>query len=79
MVMEIDLGPAARAFRDELRQWLEANKPEELIGVDAERAALMGEQPAVRAGSRSSARPGTSACRGPRSTAAAGCRASRSR
>ena len=26
--MEIDLGPKAKAFRDELRQWLEANRPE---------------------------------------------------
>jgi len=26
--MELDLGPKARAFRDELRQWLEANKPD---------------------------------------------------
>ncbi len=26
--MEIDLGPKAKAFRDELRQWLEANKPD---------------------------------------------------
>ena len=25
--MEIDLGPKAKAFRDELRQWLEANRP----------------------------------------------------
>ena len=33
--MEIDLGPAARQFRDELRGWLEANRPEELIGVES--------------------------------------------
>ncbi len=26
--MEIDLGPKPKAFRDELRQWLEANKPD---------------------------------------------------
>jgi len=38
--MEIDLGPEAQKFRDELREWLEANKPEELIGVDAERASF---------------------------------------
>ena len=25
--MEIDLGPKAQAFRDELREWLEANRP----------------------------------------------------
>ena len=47
--MEIDLGPSARAFRDELRGWLEANRPEELLGVDTERAQLMGGTPAVRA------------------------------
>src|SRR5918996_1686384 len=29
MPMEIDLGPEAEKFRDELRQWLEANKPED--------------------------------------------------
>ena len=28
--MEIDLGPAAEKFRDELRQWLEANRPDDL-------------------------------------------------
>jgi alkylation response protein AidB-like acyl-CoA dehydrogenase len=49
MGMEIDLGPAARAFRDELREWLEANRPDDLLGVDAERAQLMGGTPAVRA------------------------------
>jgi alkylation response protein AidB-like acyl-CoA dehydrogenase len=37
MALELDLGPNARKFRDELREWLEANKPEELVGVDAER------------------------------------------
>src|SRR5688572_24991692 len=47
MALEIDLGPNARAFRDELRQWLEANTPEALIGVDAERAALMERSKAV--------------------------------
>ena len=40
MPMELDLGPSARAFRDEVRGWLEANRPEELVGVDAERLAL---------------------------------------
>jgi alkylation response protein AidB-like acyl-CoA dehydrogenase len=34
MPMELDLGPAASKFRDELRQWLEANRPAELDGVD---------------------------------------------
>jgi alkylation response protein AidB-like acyl-CoA dehydrogenase len=33
MAMELDLGPQAAAFRDELRQWLEANLPE---GFDPE-------------------------------------------
>ena len=40
MTMEIDLGPQAKTFRDELRGWLEANRPEDLIGVDADRAAM---------------------------------------
>jgi hypothetical protein len=39
MSMELDVGPSARAFRDEVRGWLEANRPEELMGVDAERLA----------------------------------------
>jgi hypothetical protein len=33
MPAELDLGPSARAFRDEVRGWLEANRPEELAGV----------------------------------------------
>src|SRR6266508_4567487 len=40
MPMEVDLGPSARAFRDEVRGWLEANRPEDLMGVDAEQIAL---------------------------------------
>jgi alkylation response protein AidB-like acyl-CoA dehydrogenase len=36
MATELDLGPAARAFRDEVRGWLEANRPEELLGVETE-------------------------------------------
>ena len=40
MPMELDLGPSARAFRDEVRGWLEANRPEDLMGVDAEQLAL---------------------------------------
>ena len=47
--MEIDLGPAARAFRDELRQWLEANRPDELVGVDVERAAQAARDPNIEA------------------------------
>ncbi len=30
---DLDLGPRARAFREELRGWLEANVPEQLVGV----------------------------------------------
>ncbi|MGH9301195.1 MAG: acyl-CoA dehydrogenase family protein [Acidimicrobiales bacterium] len=37
--MELDLGPTARRFRDELREWLVANRPEDLVGVGAERMA----------------------------------------
>ena len=46
MTLEIDLGPTARAFRDELRQWLEVNRPEELVGVELERASF-GHVPGV--------------------------------
>jgi alkylation response protein AidB-like acyl-CoA dehydrogenase len=49
MALEIDLGPSARAFRDEVRGWLEANRPEELIGVEAERASFGTETPALKA------------------------------
>jgi alkylation response protein AidB-like acyl-CoA dehydrogenase len=35
MPMEIDLGPEAEKFRDELREWLEANTPE---GIDPDAA-----------------------------------------
>ena len=49
MALEIDLGPQARAFRDEVRQWLEANRPDELIGVDVERAAMAYGDPAIQA------------------------------
>ena len=49
MAMEIDLGPQAQKFRDELRQWLEANRPEDLVGVDEERAAMMERSAAVEA------------------------------
>jgi hypothetical protein len=48
MTMEIDLGPEAQKFRDELRQWLEANLPEELVGVDAERASFGANAGAVK-------------------------------
>jgi alkylation response protein AidB-like acyl-CoA dehydrogenase len=42
MTLDIDLGPRARAFRDEVRQWLEANRPEELVGVEADVAMRRG-------------------------------------
>ena len=38
MTLELDLGPAAQAFREELRVWLDANKPAELIGVSSDMA-----------------------------------------
>src|SRR3954453_9199976 len=49
MTMEIDLGPEAQKFRDELRQWLDANRPEELIGLDDERAAFGADDGPVKA------------------------------
>jgi len=39
MPMEIDLGPEAEAFRDELRRWLAANRPEGFGDAD-ERTAM---------------------------------------
>ncbi|MBV8960347.1 MAG: acyl-CoA dehydrogenase family protein, partial [Actinobacteria bacterium] len=47
MTMTLDLGPQAQKFRNEVREWLEANAPEELIGVDVERASY-GNVPGVR-------------------------------
>ncbi|HZQ84678.1 MAG TPA: acyl-CoA dehydrogenase family protein [Acidimicrobiales bacterium] len=47
MSMTLDLGPQAQKFRNEVREWLEANAPEELIGVDVERASY-GNVPGVR-------------------------------
>jgi alkylation response protein AidB-like acyl-CoA dehydrogenase len=41
MSMEIDLGPAAQKFRDELRGWLEANKPDRPEADDADEVAIM--------------------------------------
>jgi alkylation response protein AidB-like acyl-CoA dehydrogenase len=46
MTMEIDLGPQAEKFRDEVRQWLEANAPDSMVGIDDERAAY-GDAPGV--------------------------------
>lgn len=52
MALEIDLGPSAKAFRDEVRGWLEANRPEDLLGVDNERAGFGVETPALKAWSQ---------------------------
>lgn len=49
MVMEIDLGPEAAAFRDEVRQWLEANKPDGLDGGEDEQVVMARGGPAVKA------------------------------
>src|SRR3954467_105151 len=48
MPMELDLGPEATKFRDEVRAWLEANRPEELVGVDEQRASF-GNVPGIEA------------------------------
>jgi alkylation response protein AidB-like acyl-CoA dehydrogenase len=42
MAMEVDLGPEAEAFRDELRQWLEANRPDGLDPDAGERGVGAG-------------------------------------
>jgi hypothetical protein len=42
MPMEVDLGPGAETFRDELRQWLEANRPEGLHPEAGERGVTGG-------------------------------------
>jgi alkylation response protein AidB-like acyl-CoA dehydrogenase len=36
MPLQLDLGPAAQAFREEVRTWLASNAPKELIGVSSE-------------------------------------------
>jgi alkylation response protein AidB-like acyl-CoA dehydrogenase len=48
MPIEIELGPRAEKFRDEVRQWLEANRPEGLDDAD-ERALMMQGGGAIRA------------------------------
>ena len=48
MTMELDLGPAAKKFRDEVRGFLEAHQPEGLDGLDDEQAAFS-DTPAARA------------------------------
>ncbi len=40
MPTQLDPGPSVRAFRHEVRGWLEANRPEELVGVEAEQLVL---------------------------------------
>lgn len=42
MPLEIDLGPEALAFREEVREWLAKNAPQELLGMDAEEANRSG-------------------------------------
>lgn len=42
MPLELDLGPAAQAFRTELRTWLEVNMPQELVGVTSDQLARGG-------------------------------------
>jgi hypothetical protein len=49
MPMEIQLGPAAQRFRDELRQWLEANSPTDLDDDIDRRRLLMQGGPAITA------------------------------
>jgi len=48
MPLELDLGPAAEKFRGELREWLEANTPADLIGMSAD-VAQRTDLPAVKA------------------------------
>ncbi len=48
MTMELDLGPGAKKFRDEIRMFLEANQPEGLDNLDDEQAAFA-NTPAARA------------------------------
>lgn len=47
MPLELDLGPSAEKFRGELREWLEANKPSELVGMSSDMAQRT-DLPAVR-------------------------------
>jgi alkylation response protein AidB-like acyl-CoA dehydrogenase len=39
VTLDIDLGPRATAFRDEVRAWLEANRPDELVGVELDQTS----------------------------------------
>jgi alkylation response protein AidB-like acyl-CoA dehydrogenase len=47
MTLQIDLGPEATKFRNELREWLEANAPADLPGLDSQQAAF-GNAPEVK-------------------------------
>ena len=49
MVMEIDLGPRARAFREEVRQWLEANRPDFDFPPGGERSLVLSDSTEVKA------------------------------
>jgi alkylation response protein AidB-like acyl-CoA dehydrogenase len=53
MPMELDLGPAACRFRDEVRDWLEANKGEVVVDGDADEERLaFGGLPGLEAWTR---------------------------
>lgn len=47
MPLELDLGPTAAKFREELREWLAANKPKELVGMSSD-IAQRTDLPAVK-------------------------------
>ncbi|MFP3900826.1 MAG: acyl-CoA dehydrogenase family protein [Acidimicrobiia bacterium] len=49
MAMQIDLGPEAERFREELRRWLEANRPDGLDPEAADRGPAAAADPALRA------------------------------
>lgn len=51
MSLVLDFGPAADAFRAEVRAWLEENKPAELIGVNTDEAQR-GQYPGLSAWAR---------------------------
>ena len=67
MPMEIDLGPEAEQFRDELRQWLEANRPDDLDdSIDPRAADVRGRPGGRRRGPRSCTTPATCASAWPK-------------
>ena len=73
MTMELDLGPEAKKFRDEVRSFLEANQPDgDLRGLDEQQVAF-GNNPAAKAWADKLAEPTAScACPGRRNSADAG-------